>query len=399
MNHRFCYRPPAAALGWLALIAVGVSACADGSAARGVSAAQDLAAEVHEHAHGEEAIVLLDSTALAIANIQLSPVEAVEARTLSVTGSITYDANHLSHIGPRTEGRIVGMHADLGSRVQGGQPLAILESPEVGQLRATEREAEVLLAIAREHFEREGRLEQQGISSRKELLEAEAELRRMEAALQRARESLRVLGAGHGSGGEFALTAPFSGVVVSRDAGLGEVVSPADRLFTVADLSRLWIELDIFERSLMQVAKGQKVRITTAAYPGRIFPGEIVYIGETLDPATRTVRARVEIPNPEGVLRPGMFARATIETPTGTGSAVLAVPRGAIQDVEGRSVVWIVGDSPGEYRTQPVEVGEELGSGRVAIRSGIAPGTRIVTEGAFTLKSELMKGDFGGHDH
>lgn len=390
-------RQPALACS-LAFVAVGgVSACGDG--AEPVEPAAEEHAEEGEHA-GEGTVVALDSAALSLANIELQPVEVVESNTLPVTGTITYDANRVSHIGPRTEGRIVRMNADVGDRVRGGQALAILESPDVGQIRASEQEAAALLEIAHENFEREQRLEQQGISSRKELLDAQAELRRAEAALQSARERLRVLGAGNGEGGQFALTAPFSGVVVARDASLGEVASSADHLFTVADLSRLWIELDIFERNLTQVSEGQPVRITTAAYAGRIFPGEIVYVGDILDPEARTVRARVEIINADGALKPGMFARAEISTPTGSGTEVAVIPRIAVQDVEGQTVVWVPGDEPGEFRAVPVEVGENLGDGRVAIRSGLEPGTRIVTGGAFTLKSELARGEFGdGHAH
>lgn len=385
---------------WLALLAaVALAACGDGDTETANGAADEHLLEEGEHAEESGDVVLLDSAALAMTAIQLGQVETVETSGLPVTGTITYDANRVSHIGPRTEGRIVLMHADVGNRVRGGQALAILESPEVGQIRAEEQEAEALLEIAREHYEREQRLEQQGISSRRELLNAQAELRRAEAALQSARERLRVLGAGQGQGGQFALTAPFPGVVVAREASLGEVASSPDRLFTVADLSRLWIELDIFERSLTQVSEGQPVRITTAAYPGRTFLGEIVYVGDILDPATRTVRARVEIVNEGGVLRPGMFARAVIETSTGQGTAVPAAPRGAVQDVEGRTVVWVPSEHSGEFRAQPVEIGEDLGNGRVAIRSGLESGQLIVTQGAFTLTSEVSRGEFGGHAH
>lgn len=357
-------------------------------------------ADTSGEAHADEGdMVVLDTAAVAIGGIRLAPVDTVSTTGLPVTGAITYDANLVSHIGSRAEGRIVRLNTDIGERVDDGEVLAVLVSPEVGQIRAELHEADALLDIARENYQREKRLESQGISSRKELLDAEAELRRIEAALHSARERLQVLGAGQGEGGQFTVTAPFAGVVVARDASLGEMASPEDRLFTVADLSRLWIELDIFERDLSRVAEGQAVAVSTAAYPGRTFPGTIVYVGDILDPESRTVRARVEIPNPDGALKPGMFARAVIQIPTGDGAAVVAVPRGAVQNVEGRTVVWVPGVELGEFRTQPVEVGDGLDGGRVAILSGLEPGDRIVTEGAFTLKAELSKSEFGGHGH
>lgn len=355
-------------------------------------------AEAESHAgEGDEVAVQLDSAALAMAGIRMAEAEAVSTNTLPVTGTITYDQNRVSHIGPKTEGRITTLHVDIGARVRRGQVLAVLESAEVGATRADLHEAAALLEIAKENYEREKRLEAQGISSRKELLDAEAELRRTQAAVQGARERLRVLGAGHGEGGEFAITAPFDGVVVEKHATLGEVADPSDQLFTVADLSRLWIELDIYERDLQRVAEGQAVRVTTAAYPGRVFPARIVYLGDILDPDKRTVRARVELENPDGALKPGMFATARIET--GGGTTVVAVARDAVQNIESRQVVWVPGDEPGEFRARPVELGESLDGGRVQILAGLEAGEPVVVAGAFTLKSELSKGEFGGHGH
>jgi len=356
-----------------------------------------------EPAHEENAnnvgdVVVLDSVAVGVAKITLAPVETVSTTELPVTGSITYDANRVSHVGPRTEGRIVRLAADIGERVRAGQVLAIMESPQVGQIRAQEREAEALLEIARENHERELRLEQQGITSRKELLEAKAALRRAEAALATARETLRVLGAGHGEAGLYALTAPFAGVVVDRDASLGEMASPADALFTVANLDRLWIELNIYERDLARTRQGQAVEVSTAAYPDRTFPGRIVYVGDILDPKTRTVRARVEVPNPSGTLKPGMFATARIQV-GGGGPPVVVVPQAAIQELEGRKVVFVAGDKPGEFRARPVEVGEQASGGRIVIRAGLSASDQIVTAGAFTLRSELAKGEIGEHGH
>ena len=383
------------ALFFTALSATGIVACDGGEA----EPTPEEHAEGEEHDEAEGTVVRLDTAALGMADIRLGAADAVESSALPVTGTITYDANRVSHVGPKTEGRIVGLSAELGSRVRGGQALAIMESADIGAIRVELNETAELAKIARENYERERRLEAQGISSRKEMLDARAELRRAEAALQSATERLRILGAGQGRGGQFAVTAPFSGVVVETHASLGELAGPSDQLFTLADLSRLWIELDIFERDLARVAEGQSANVTTAAYPNRVFPGKIVYVGDILDPEKRTVRARVEVPNEGGLLKPGMFARAEIATATGTGSRVPVVPRGAVQEVEGQTVVWVPGIRPGEFRIRPVQVGAAVDSSRVMILSGLEPGERVVLAGAFTLKSELSKGEFGGHGH
>ena len=388
-------RRAAAALLWIALGAT-AAACGGGRAtdeAKGEAHAGDAGGG----SKGVDAVVL-DSAALSAAEIRVGAAEAVATRGLAVTGAITYDANQVSHIGPRTAGRIVALRAEVGQRVRGGQTLAELESPEVGQLRADERQAAALLRIAEENFAREQRLEGQGISSRKEVLAFEAELRRAQAAVQSARERLRALGAGSGGGSRFTLGAPFAGVVVARDASLGEMASPQDPLFTVANLSTVWIELDVFERDLARVAVGQRVDVGTAAWPGRGFPGRIVYVGAVLDTARRTVQARVEIPNADGALKPGMFADARIQV-GGEGPPLVVVPQEAVQEVEGRRVVFVPGGRPGEFRARPVEPGEPLDGGRVAIRSGLAPGDRLVVAGAFALRSELARGEFGAHGH
>lgn len=343
-------------------------------------------------------LVTLDSMQLRLGGVAVESVATITTSGLMVTGTITYDANRVSHVGSRTEGRVVALRAELGERVRAGQTLALLESPTVGQIRAEEREAEELVRIAEENFAREQRLAAQGISSRKELLQAEAELRRMQASLRSAQTRLRVLGAGHGTGGQFTVTAPFAGQVVVRDASIGEMADPADTLFTVADLSRVWIELNIFERDLVRVHVGQSVAVSTSAYPDRVFQGRIVFVGSILNPENRTVAARVEIPNADGALKPGMFATANIQVGAG-GPVVVVVPQDAVQEVEGRKVVFVPGDSAGEFRPQPVEIGDPIDGGRVTIRSGLAPGARIVARGAFALRSELAKSEMGEPGH
>jgi len=342
--------------------------------------------------------VHLDADALALSDVSLGVAERVNAGGLRVTGAITYDQNLVSHVGPKTQGRVTEMRADLGTRVTGGQELAHLESPEVGTTRAELGESEALLAIAQETFDRETRLEAQGVSSRREVLVAEAALRTIEARRRSAEERLRLYGApAHGDGGHFDVVAPYDGVVVERHAARGEVVGPEDQLFTIADLNRLWIELDVFERDFSRVAVGQAVDVTTAAWPGRSFPARIVYVGDILDARSRTARARVEIDNRDGALKPGMFATAFVRT--AGAETVVGVPRDAVQNVEGSDIVWVPGDEPGAFVATPVLLGEELPGGMVEIVSGLREGDAFVVTGAFTLKAELAKGEFGGHGH
>lgn len=361
-------------------------------------ASEQQAEPVAEEETGGLQEVHLDADALALSDIELGEARLVNRGGLRVTGAITYDQDLVSHVGPKTEGRVTELRAELGSRVAGGDVLAHLESADVGVARAELIEAEALLAIAQETFDRETRLEAEGISSRREVLDAETRLRTVEASLRSAEERLRLFGAAtHGDGGHFDVVAPYDGVVVQRHAGRGEVVGPTDHLFTIADLSTLWIELDIFERDMSSVTQGQAVDLTTAAWPGRAFPASIVYVADILDVDSRTVRARVEVENTDGALKPGMFATAFVHT--AEGETVVGVPREAVQNVEGEEVVWIPGDEPGGFLATPILLGEELPGGMVAIEAGLSAGDAVVVAGAFTLKAELAKGEFGGHGH
>ena len=380
----------------LLILAPFLAACSDGKSAPDSTKAEGEAGEAHDPA--KEGLVTLDTTAIRLGGIRVGAAEPVMTIALPVTGTITYDANRVTHVGARTPGRVVALNVDLGRRVDAGQILVELESAEVGQLRAEAQRSEALLRIATENYNRERRLEERGISSRKELLEAEADVRRAEAELRSARDQLSVLGASHGTGGHFDVGAPFAGTIVARNVSLGQMASDADTLFTIANLSRVWVELDIFERDLSRVKVGQAVSVSTEAFTNRTFPGRIVYLGDILDPAKRTVRARVEVVNGDGALRPGMFAKASIRV-GGEGVVAASVPQLAVQEFEGKRVVFIPGAKPGQFRAVPVEVGEAIEGARVVLLSGLKAGDRVVIAGAFALRSELAKAEIGEGHH
>lgn len=380
------------------LLGLSVASVGCGGGSSSASASIDEDDHTDEGAAGESPVVHLDADAIALGGVEVGRASEVPSSALVVTGSITFDQDRVSQVGPKTPGRVVELSVAVGSDVVHGQTLAHLESPEVGETRASLSEAEALVSIAEENYTRERRLEEQGISSRRELLDAEADLRRAEASLESARERLRVLGAdAHGDGGHFDIVSPYAGRVVAREAGLGEVIGTEDAPFTVADLSRLWLELDIYERDLRSIVEGQDVAVTTPAWPDRVFAGRIVYIGDLIDTERRTVPARVELDNTDRALKPGMFATARISSPGAP--PVVAVPRDAVQDVEGAQVVWVPGDEADEFEAHPVVLGRDLLDGMVEIVSGLAPGDRLVILGAFTLKAELSRGEFGGHGH
>lgn len=224
-----------------------------------------------------DTVLTLDSTAQRLAGIQLVTVGQGRGDELVANATITYDANRVAVVAPRVEGRVASVRADLGQRVGAGSVLATLESPEVGQLRGELVSARARMEVAQKNYQREQRLFEQSITSQKELLAAEGEFRTDEADFVSARARLRAIGAGEeGEGAAYGLATPVAGTVVERNASPGQVVGPSSPLFTVADLRRVWITVDVYERDLARVSRGAKVTVVPTALQGtqgNEFPG------------------------------------------------------------------------------------------------------------------------------
>lgn len=343
-----------------------------------------------------DTVLALDSTAQRLAGIELVTVKPSGGDELVANGTITYHANHVAVVAPRTESRLVSVRADLGQRVRAGAVIATLESPEVGQLRGEFERARAAMEVAQKNFEREKRLFEQQISSQKELLAAESDFRTAEAEYLSARARLRALGATTGEGATYNLTTPVAGTVVERNASPGQVVGRSDNLFTVADLRRVWINVDVYEGDLTRVRTGARATVVPTAAPGERFTGRVTYAGGVVDTTSRTFKVRVEVENPALRLRPGMFAQVRIEVVSpGDTTGTLAVPEVAVQELDGKQVVFVAADSSGEFVVRPVALGSRSADGMLRVTAGLQAGERVVAAGAFQLKSELTKASFG----
>lgn len=357
------------------------------------------AAEPHASARAAtptDSVVTLDSVAQRLAGIELVTATTSANAPLVANGTITYDANHVSVLSPRTEGRVISVRADLGQEVRAGSVLAILESAEVGRTRGELERAKAGVDVARRNYDREKRLFEQQISPQKELLEAEAQLRTAEADYTSALASLRALGASAGAGATFSLVSPISGTVVERSASPGEVAGPSSTLFTVANLRHVWITVDIYEGDLRRVRDGAKATVVPGALPDMSFTGRVTFAGGVVDAASRTFKVRVELSNAELRLRPGMFAQVRIDAPASVDSTgAIVVPEVAVQEVGGRQVVFVAGATPGQFIARPVALGSGAAGGLVAITAGVRAGEQLVGKGAFQLKAEILKASFG----
>lgn len=343
-----------------------------------------------------DTVIVLDSVAQKLSGVEIVTATTSANAPLVANGTITYDANHVSVIAPRVEGRIVSLRADLGQSVRAGSVVAILESSEVGQTRGALERARVAVDVARRNLDREKRLFEQQISPQKELLSAEAEFRSAEADFNSERASLRALGAADGAGATFGLISPIAGTVVERNASPGQVAGPSSTLFTIADLRHVWITVDIYEGDLRRVRDGATATVIPSALPDISFTGRVTYAGGVVDAASRTFKVRVELNNSELRLRPGMFAQVRIDAPPSADkSEGIVVPEIAVQEVGGKQVVFVVGELPGQFIARPVTLGTGGAGGMVVVVRGLRSGEQLVGKGAFQLKAEILKASFG----
>lgn len=350
-------------------------------------------------AEADAGIIVLSAELQQRARLVVEPAarRTLEQR-LQFSGTIQANQNQLAHVGSRIGGRITEVAADLGARVATGQKLAALDSPELGQAQSDFLTARARMTVAEKAYERARTLLEGKVIGAGEFQRREGEYLALRAELQAVENRLHLLGMsddearalanGHAIRSQVAIAAPFAGTVIERHVTLGEVVESGEALFTIADLSMLWGIADVPEQAIARVKKGLAVSISVSAYPGDVFEGKVSHVADVVDPATRTVKARVEVDNRGGRLKPEMFASFTLRLPEG--GTVLTAPEAAVQRVGTQAVVF-VRQGEDRFEKRSVELGA-LHDGYYEVRSGLQPGEPVVTEGAFVLKSEALKG-------
>lgn len=311
--------------------------------------------------------------------------------------TIQANQNELAEVTTLIRGRVVKVHVDVGQDVKKGALLAMLHSMDLGvaegdYLKAGARlhEAELAHARAKELYENKA-------VSLAELQRREAAMKTARAELRETKNRLELLGVPREEidrldreltiKADVQLRAPFDGRVIMRNLTRGEVVETQQKLFTVADLSDVWVIANVPEKDVAFIRRDQTVEMVAAAYPHALFSGTITYVGDVLDPATRTMRVRITALNPGRLLKPEMFALVRVyATPE---PASLAVPLAAIQTGSAGKMVFVE-RADGAFEVRPVRVGEEYGDA-VAILDGLREGERVVAGGSFALKSEMER--------
>jgi len=354
--------------------------------------------------HGEEKLVKMAAevqkqSGVAVAPAQKQPLPGV----ISATGKVEADADRIAHVSPRISGKIVSVTASLGDRVSAGQQLVTLDSVELGEALNRYHQSKTRLALAQSNMDRIKTLVDKKIAARKDILQAETDYRIAQTDLHSDEERLSLYGIAlsdlKGNNHRKPLLpvrSPIGGIITEKHAIVGELADPSKSLYTVADLSSVWVMVDIHEKDLAKVRRGQSATVIVSAFPDVKFRGRITYLADLVDVATRTVKARVEVANPGRKLKPEMFA--TVELALAADEPpVLAVPEDAVQELDGRKLIFVA-ENDTEFAARPVKLGRASG-GMVEVVSGLKEGERYAAKGAFILKSELKKGEIEGHDH
>lgn len=261
----------------------------------------------------------------------------------------------------------------------------------VSSTRSALLKARQILGVANEAFGREQRIFRQNLNNTAQVQAARSALVQAQSDLTAAQTALSLLKSSPGGRASVPIIAPISGVVQDRERAQGEVLDADAQLMTIVNLDNVIVEAAIPERDMPRVRVGSLLKVTVNGVPNRQFAGRVRSLGTRLDPETRTLTARAFLQN-DGVLRPGMFARGQIVT--SSGGAVITVPAEAVQDMEGKKVVFVPADEKNSFVAREVETGATE-SGRVLVKNGLKPGERIVVEGAFMVKAQAMKSELG----
>jgi membrane fusion protein, heavy metal efflux system len=351
----------------------------------------------------EARLVRLSSDEMIRSGVTVEPVGRTTFRTYrTFPGVVRPNENALANITTLVRGRVAEVHADLGQMVTHNQLLAVLHSGDLGLAQSAYLKARARRHVAEQAYQRAQFLYKEKVIGQAEAQRREGEMISIRAEAQEALEGLRLLGMDDRQirslertqtiRSQVAIVAPFAGRVIARDLTKGELVETTHKLFAVADLSTVWVVGNVSEKDVSYVQRAttvpnQPVEIYVAAYPDEMFQGVVSYVGDVLDTATRTMQVRLTLANPSGRLKPEMFA--TIRVSSEAASDVLVVPETAVQHDQSRSFVFVQQES-GAFEARTVKLGDRNGT-FAQVLEGVREGEAIVKEGAFILKSELLK--------
>jgi cobalt-zinc-cadmium efflux system membrane fusion protein len=340
----------------------------------------------------------LTSQELARTAIEVAPVaRGALLVPRQYTATVQANENELAEVTALIRGRVMKVYVDVGQDVKKDDLLTMLHSTDLGVAEGAYLKAAARLHEAELAYRRATDLYEQKVVSLAELQRREATMKTARAEAREMSNRLELFGVPKKEverldreqtiKADVPLRAPFDGRVIMRNITRGEVVETQQKLFTVADLSDVWVVGNVPEKDVQYIHKDQKVEVIASAYPHGIFPGTITYVGDVLDPATRTMRLRVTVTNPDLLLKPEMFALVLVyvaETPD-----ALTVPIAAVQNGPTGKIVFVQ-RGVNDFEVRTVKLGSEQGE-VVTVLEGVSAGEQVVTKGSFVLKSEMER--------
>ena len=333
------------------------------------------------------------------AQIQTVHVDINEtSSTLRVPGVVNPDEYKEVHVTPLVGGVIRQVPAVLGDHVRRGQPIAVIFSSDLADAETGYLAMLAELEADHKKLERTQNLLKLGAASQQEEEEVAASHTAHEAHVRAALEKLKLLGASDRQvaglkqaeqiDANFSVPAPINGIVLTRSANPGLVTNMSQELFTVADLSTVWVMASINEKDFSTVHVGTTAVVTAPAYPGRVWKGRVVYIQPQVDPTTRTAQARIEVANPDESLRLDMYMDVAFMS---AGDKGLTVPESAVQAIGEKQYVFLpVKDSDGSFAVRQVKLGS-ASNGFYPVLDGLKLNDEVVKEGSFILKAEAIR--------
>lgn len=341
-----------------------------------------------------------------ILDMKLVTLHTIQKRTVSsalkITGEVQFDERRVTHVSTQVSGIVKKVHVTLGDKVVAGQALVELESVEVGNARAVFQEAAALKTLAQQNFDRAEALRKEGIASEKEVHQAKQELDAATIRVTAAGGTLKRIGTGKGgagnNSGRLVLKAPAEGSVLAMHAVRGEVADTNESLFTIGDNRSLWVWADLYEKDYPRVLENHsraplKAAVYVKAFGEQGFAGVLDYISPAMSESSRTVRIRISMPNLDGKLLAGMFAEVDLFLPSETDEQVLSAPASAVLADGDQQFVFV--HHNGEYYVRrPVTTGAQFGNW-IEITSGMSGGEQVAAEGAFLLKSDVLRSKMG----
>lgn len=333
-----------------------------------------------------------------VERLRVAPVDVTEIREqFRVTGSVQVDEERVARIGSSVSGRVIEAPVMLGADVRAGQPLARIDSTELAIAQRNFLKAGLDLELVQRAVERARLLVAADVIGSAELQRRENELFSAEAELRAARGNLMALGMSVEAIGRLentraispvsTLVSKLGGTVIERRLTVGQVVQPADTLYTVADLSQVWVVSDVPEEQVYGVKVGDPVEVEIPALRDRRLTARVTHVGNTVNPETRTVTVRTTLPNADRSIKPAMLVTMAIREPA---RRALAIPAAAVVRDGSREHVFVP-EPDGAFRLRPVTLGPETSDGLRPVLSGLAAGDRIVVEGAFHLNAERQR--------